>query len=316
MTYRFIALILALCATTLHAAPVDPAAEAEKESGKAKSEQEAPKDAGKDTEKSDEDGSRRHSWDAPAIEIPGKKFELKEEERIGENEQPRWTSARRFNRTRTYVIPPGEFEFEFWSRQTIPRRSKRGDERVNNRFLFEGEVGLPLRFQIDLYLQFEKDGSEGVFELTAEKLELRWALFKWGRVYTNPTFYFEYAVNNGEPDALEGKLLLGDEICPRWHWGVNFVFEHQLGGDHENVWAITGGISYTFIDSVFSFGLETENEFIDTANDRNTFEDVHLLGPSMQIKPLPQMHVNIVLYLGLGVHSPAFQSWVVIGWEF
>lgn len=301
----------------VYAAPVDPAAEAEKEASKAKAEKEAkPAETAKDpAEKLDEE-KRWHSWDAPAIRIPGKEFELKEEERIGDNEQPRWTSARRFNRTRTYVIPNGEFEFEFWHRLTTPRRSKHGDERANNRILLEAEMGLPLRFQIDMYLQMEKNGSEGPFEVTAGKFEVRWALFKWGRCYTNPTLYVEYAMNSGEPDAIECKLLLGDEICPRWHWGVNLVYEHDLGGDHGNHYAITGGLSYTFFDSLFSFGVETENEFSDNADNRNTFENEHLIGPSMQIKPLPQMHVNIVLYLGIGVHSPAFRSWIVIGWEF
>jgi hypothetical protein len=313
-------LALVACAACLNAAPVDPAAEAEKEAAKAKAEKEAkeiePVEKPKDSKIGETEKPRTHSWDAPAIDVPGKKYELKEEERIGSNEQPRWTSARRFNRTRTYVIPEGEFEFEFWHRATVPRRSKHGSEAVNNRILLEAEMGLPLRFQIDLYLQLEKNGSFGPFEVTAGKFEVRWALFKWGKVYTNPTLYLEYAMNSGEADGVEGKLLLGDEICPRWHWGANFVFEHALGGDHDNIYAITGGISYTFFDSLFSFGMETENEFVDTAENRGTFENEHFLGPSMQIKPMPQMHVNIVLYVGLGVHSPAFRSWIVIGWEF
>lgn len=315
MELRLIALLVAVFAATLQAAPVDPAAEAEKETAKAKEEKEATEAESPEREKLPEE-KRFHSWDAPAIRVPSREFELKEEELIGDSEQPRWTSARRFNRTRTYVIPPGEFEFEFWHRFTAPRRSKRGDERANNRILLEAEMGLPLRFQIDLYLQLDKDGSEGPFAVSAGKFEVRWALFKWGRVYTNPTLYVEYAMNSGEPDAIECKLLLGDEIFPRWHWGVNFVYEHELGGSHANHYAITGGLSYTFFDSLFSFGVETENEFSDNADNRNTFENEHLVGPSMQIKPLPQMHVNIVLYVGLGVHSPAFRSWIVIGWEF
>ena len=65
----------------VYAAPVDPAAEAEKEASKAKAEKEAkPAETAKDpAEKLDEE-KRWHSWDAPAIRIPGKEFELKEEE--------------------------------------------------------------------------------------------------------------------------------------------------------------------------------------------------------------------------------------------
>ncbi|MCB9893514.1 MAG: hypothetical protein H6839_03595 [Planctomycetes bacterium] len=302
--------LLVCCSASgaLTAAPVDPAAEA----GNQSEENENAADPGDNATPR----TGTHSWDAPAIKVEGKQPTLKEEELIGSNEQPRWTSARRWNRTRTYVIPEGEVEIEYWHRMTVPRRSNHGSEAVDNRFLLEVEFGLPLRFQLDMYLQLGKEGSEGAFEFQAGKFEVRWAPFKWGFIYTNPTLYLEYTMENGEPDAVEGKILLGDKIIDGLHWGFNFVFEHVLGGDHDNIYALTAGISYTLIDSFFSIGLETENEFVDTAEDRGDFVNEHLLGPSIQIKPLPQMHVNIVAYVGIGGHSPAFRTWVVIGWEF
>jgi hypothetical protein len=35
---------------------------------------------------------------------------------------------------------------------------------------------------------------------------------------------------NQGPDVYELKLLLGEELAPRWHWGFNGVYEQEVGG--------------------------------------------------------------------------------------
>ena len=69
--------------------------------------------------------------------------------------------------------------------------------------------------------------NSGDFHYQSFNVELRWALADWGKIWGNPTLYAEYkfADEHWGPDVYEFKLLLGDQFAPRWHWGVNFVWE-------------------------------------------------------------------------------------------
>jgi len=105
--------------------------------------------------------------------VEGKKIsDLQEEDLIGPSQQPRWTAARRFTTTRIYVVPQGEIEFEWWARITDPRDE---DDPTQARYLWEIEIGLPYRFQLDLYLGMEGEGDEGMFDFSRQQIEIRWA---------------------------------------------------------------------------------------------------------------------------------------------
>jgi hypothetical protein len=41
-----------------------------------------------------------------------------------------------------------------------------------------------------------------------------------------------------------------------------------------------------------------------------------LLGPSLQYRPLPQMHIDLAPLAGLNNDSPKLKPTLVIGWEF
>src|SRR6185369_13726574 len=142
-----------------------------------------------------------------------------------------------FTSTRVYVIPEGKVEFEYWYRPTFD-----GDTR-ETRTLYELEIGLPHRFQLDLYLRSDQENNES-FEW-AHQIEVRYALADWGKIWGNPTLYLEYINHEDGPDQIEPKLLLGGEIAPRWHWGVNVQAEMEMGGDREYEYEINGGVSYT-----------------------------------------------------------------------
>ncbi len=172
-------------------------------------------------------GPRLRSFELPPVEVVGERPSgLKEEDRIGPNEQPRWTAARRFPGTRIYVVPPETVEFEFWLRPTVPRNGK-----TELRSLYELEFGLPHRLQLDLYLRTESE-TDGPTRI-GESIELRYAFAEWNRIWGNPTLYIEWSRLEDEPDAIEAKLLLGGEIAPRWHWGVNLSDELSTGGDRQ-----------------------------------------------------------------------------------
>ncbi len=227
------------------------------------------------------------AFELPAVTVTGEAPpELREEERVGPNEQPRWTAERRFPGTRVYVQPPGIAQFEFWLRPTSPRHGK-----TEWRSLAELEIGLPDRFQIDLYARAESESS-GPTQV-GESVEIRYALADWNKIWGNPTLYIEWSRLQDTPDQIEAKLLLGGEIAPRWHWGVNLSDELTTGGTRENEIEITGGVSYSLKDSFFSLGAETECGVVDTQHHRGTYNDkFFFVGPSMQLLPTDRIHID------------------------
>jgi hypothetical protein len=254
---------------------------------------------------------RMRSYELPAVTVVGEKqSDLREEDRVGSYGQPRWTATRRFPSTRVYVVPEGKIEFEYWLRPTFNK-----DGSTETRSLYELEIGLPHRFQLDLYLRSDQDGDDGEM-LWGQQIEIRWALADWGKIWGNPTLYFEYVMLEQRPDVFEPKLLLGGEIAPRWHWGANLVAEIQLDGEEEHEYQITGGASYTVIDEKFSLGGEVQFFFTDVAGDRGNFDTAILLGPSFQFRPLPQMTVNFTPMAGLTDDSPDGRIYFNVGWEF
>jgi hypothetical protein len=152
-------------------------------------------------------------------------------------------------------------------------------------------LGLPNRFQLDLYARTESESS-GTTQV-GEAVELRYALAGWNEIWGNPTLYLEWSRLEDEADSIEGKLLLGGEIAPRWHWGLNLSDELTTGGARENELEITGGVSYTLRDSRFSIGVETEDGVVDTHAHRGRFDEkFFFLGPSLQYRPTEQIHID------------------------
>jgi hypothetical protein len=169
--------------------------------------------------------------------------------------------------------------------------------------------------QLDLYYRTESvdDGPTQ----TGESVELRYAFAEWNKIWGNPTLYGEWSRLEDEPDAIEFKLLLGGEIAPRWHWGMNISDELNTGGARENEIEITGGVSYTVYDSLFSVGLETECGVVDTHGHRGSYsEKFFYLGPSIQYRPMEQFHIDFAPLIGLSGDSPRAQIFLVIGYEF
>ena len=265
-------------------------------------------------------GGRASPYEATAVVSPPP-GSLREEQRIGDYAQPRWTSRRRFTTTRVYVRPAGSFGIEWWLEL---KQSLRDEHVARYRSQLELEIGLAHRLQLDLYVQTEQDGHEGQLELLAEKVELRWALANWGVIPLNPTLYVEYVRNDDGPPALELKALAGDELARALHFGLNLVWEHQLGDESSNEYALTAGLSYSLIDDVLALGLEAKLELVDLGANPFNFVSWELLaGPSLAWSPVPPVRVLFVPLFGLrrkgGMGGRAttglFEPTVVIGWE-
>jgi hypothetical protein len=246
----------------------------------------------------------------PAITVEADRgSELREEERIGTYGQPRWTAHRRFPTTRVYVVPQGEIEFEEWLRVQTPRE---GDVEFEHRQ--EMEIGLPWRFQLDLYL-IERHAKHESAKFD-QAVELRWALADWDRIPGNPALYAEFINREDAPTKVELKLLLGGEIAPRWHWGANPVWERETSGDRTNEFEMTLGLSYTVVDEHLSVGAEGKFAVANTKDDRGSWEHDVRLGPSVQFRPIPALHIDVAPLFGLDDESHESDVFVVIGYEF
>jgi hypothetical protein len=238
---------------------------------------------------------------------------LAEERLIGETARPEWTSARRFPGTRVYIQKePWEFGIEQWWRV----RHKR-DGTVQHRLQEEIGIGLPYRMQLDLYGNIEGD-NEGDFHFDNFAVELRWALADWGKLWANPTLYGEYkfADDHWSPDVYEFKLLLGDELAPRWHWGVNIIWEAEVGHDREHEFQVTSGLSYSVVDGKIGLGVETKYDRSTIKGERGDDENIFLIGPSLQFRLTDHLHVDLNCLFGTNNDSPRQEGFLVIGYDF
>jgi hypothetical protein len=228
---------------------------------------------------------------------------------VGPYQQPEWTTQRRFPGTRVYLQQtPWNTGFEQWVRYRDFR-----DGSSETRFQEEFEVGLPYRFQVDLYETWaiDQDRRANQDEFSAE---VRWALADWGKIPLNPTLYLEYAQHNRAANTLEGKLLLGTDFTPRWHWGLNLACEQELSRQDNTEFAVSQGISYTLVDQKLGAGIEMEYSHEKAIGSRgeNTFN----IGPSVQWRPTLWSHIDLAPLIGCTHDSPRVEVYLVIGIDF
>lgn len=236
--------------------------------------------------------------------------EINEEQPVSPNQQPEWTTRRRFSTTRVYVISPWQLEFEQWWKGKFPREGK-----PEHLFQSEIELGLPYRFQLDLYENIERT-SGGTLQHQGNQVEARWALADWGKIPLNPTLYGEWKFNDHHPDAYEVKLLLGEELAPRWHWGFNLFYEQEVGGGRQSEAGFSQAISYTLLDEKLSLGVEMNLERTSGPNFDGKPATEFLLGPSLQWRPTPRMHLDLVPLFGTTRDSPVVEAFIILGFDF
>jgi hypothetical protein len=235
--------------------------------------------------------------------------QLQEAQPVGPYQQPEWTTERRFPSTRVYLQQmPWETGFEQWVRYRDFR-----DGTSETRFQEEFEIGLPYRFQVDLYETWAIDQDRRVYQ-DEYSAEVRYALADWGKIPLNPTLYLEYAEHNHAPNTLEGKLLLGTDLSPRWHWGLNLACEQELSGTDNTELAASQGFSYTFIDQKLDAGVEMEY-YHEKSND-SAAQNEFLIGPSLQWRPTSWLHMDLSPLIGCTHDSPKVEAFLVIGIDF
>ena len=206
-------------------------------------------------------------------------------------------------------------DFEYW---LIPETPKDGSTEFKSQY--EIEFGLPHRIQLDLYAVAHKTGHQDApFAIDEQKVEVRYAFADWGKIWGNPTAYLEWNEVGSAPDHVEAKLLLGGEITSGWHWGSNFVWEHEVSGRQENSNEWTTGVSYSAVDSKVGVGVETQLALVnalESPGQRGPFAKEFLIGPSFQFRPLPPMHIDFAPLFGVTHDAPRAKVYVMLGWEF
>ena len=249
----------------------------------------------------------------PEVTVFGKALPIaSEEDLVGAYKQPEWTFHRRFPTTRVYLQKePWEMGFEQWWRGRFLR-----DGRQAHKFQTEFEIGLPHRFQFDLYEKYTSD-ARGRMRHLGVSPELRWAPADWGVIPLNPTIYAEWQFTDKSrgPDVYEIKLLLGEQLAPRWHWGVNFIYEQEVGGGRATEMTWSQGVSHTLIDQRLSAGLEMRFAHETANGSRGQPEITYMLGPSVQWRPWSRFHLDLVPLFGITRDAPKMEAFVVFSFD-
>ncbi len=252
---------------------------------------------------------------------------LGEERPVGANDQPDWTTQHRFSEVEVYLLAPWEFSAEQgWDATAI-----RHGETVHA-LRQEFELGLPYHCQID-YVAHEESDEDG-FHFSGNGIEASAAFAKWGVIPLNPTLLVEWTFGYHESNEIEGKLLLGADLAPHWHWGANVGVEQDLGGEDERTIATSQAVSYSILGDKLGVGAELKLAAVrgeDEDDDgkpsaspsagKDEDDDHYAIeltaGPSIQWRITDDIHLDAASLFGLTGPSPFVDTFVTIAftWE-
>jgi len=237
---------------------------------------------------------------------------------VGSYNQPAWTTQRPWPTVRTYVLPEGQMQIEQWYR---PRWKKDGSR--EDRLLEELAIGLPHRFQLDIYYRWNiQQNDANMYQANHEgvQIELRYALADWDVIPLNPTLYAEWVqrdTKNGYPDKYELKLLLADQyLNGRLFYAANFILEKEVGGDRETELGISQALSTPIIERKLLGGVEMWFRSTTVHGDRGNPENEFLIGPALQWRPTNRTFVNVSPLFGVTNDAPKVELFIVAGFQF
>ncbi len=256
----------------------------------------------------------------PEVTVPGIR---PSQELIGPYNQPRWTARGRFSSgTDIYVLPPYAFNIDLDYTGTIPKHGE-----TKNLFTQEFELGLPHRIQLAYENNFvlQKEHSQ----VTRETVEARYALADWGKIPLNPTLFGEYLFGVGKdygddeedaperiPDAIELRLLLGEQFGRNCQWALNIFHEFETGGEREWETGFSQSLSYSIRDEYLKVGLEMQFVRRTEADARGEPEYEFDIGPSVTWKPSALTRLDMATLFGTTSDSPAVGIYLVFSIAF
>ena len=231
--------------------------------------------------------------------------------KVGPYGQPLWTTIRMFPSTRVYVMnPPGTAMYEKWF-DIRDRRDGPAQIRMRDEFTF----GLGKRLQLDLYSHTVYDGLDGskTFKWRGFSWEFRYALADWGKIWGNPTLYYEMKMLDGRW-GIEPKLLLGDRIGKKGVWGFNAIYEGNLAStkeEQEREYAYTASYA-NIINNDLSLGVSHMFRY----NDYEGGSEEWYVGPLVQYRFSNKGYLNIEHMPGLNQDAKQSRTLIIFGWRF
>lgn len=229
--------------------------------------------------------------------------------RVGEYNQPLWSTMRMFSSTRVYVMnPPGSAMYEKWF-DIRDRRDGPAQIRMRDEFTF----GLGKRLQLDLYSHTVYDGKEGEqdFDWRGFSFEFRYALADWGKLPGNPTLYWETKMLDGGW-GIEPKLLLGGQLGTNSIWGFNAIYEGNVKptrAEQEREYAGTASYGY-IVNNDLTLGASAMYR----NNDGNSTEVY--IGPLLQYRFNGYSYLTIEAMPGLTQESKASRTTIIFAYRF
>lgn len=228
--------------------------------------------------------------------------------KVGEYNQPLWSTMRMFPATRVYVMnPPGTAMYEKWF-DIRDRRDGPAQIRMRDEFT----VGLGNRLQLDLYSHTVYDGEGDMkdFDWRGFSFEFRYALADWGKLPGNPTLYWETKMLDGGW-GIEPKLLLGGLANENTIWGLNLIYEGNVKPTREaqhREYAATASYAW-IINNNFTVGFSGMYR----NNDFNTVE--YYTGPLLQYRISNKAYITIEALPGFNKEAKASRNTVIIAWR-
>ena len=241
--------------------------------------------------------------------VTAKKYPL--QTKVGPYNQPLWSTMRMFPSTRVYVMnPPGSVMYEKWF-DIRDRRDGPAQIRMRDEFTF----GLGKRLQLDLYSHTVYDGENGnkTFSWRGFSWELRYALADWGKIWGNPTIYYEMKMLDGYW-GIEPKLLLGDRIGNNGIWGLNLIYEGNLANtkeEREPEYASTASYGH-IVNNDLTLGVSGMYRHNDYSGGSNEY----YLGPLLQYRFNGHAYLTVEVMPGLTQDSKASRSTIIFAWRF
>ncbi len=214
------------------------------------------------------------------------------------------------------MLPAGTAEFSQWVRPTWNE-----GEPVEFRMLEEIALGLPGRFQLDLYERWNIEDEDHNASHEGVQIELRYALADWGVIPLNPTLYAEWVERGGpqeKPNKYELKFLMADSLLENLYYASNVILEQETSDTRETEIGWSNALSTTLIDRVLLGGFECTYSSTNEEGDRTHHADSFLIGPSIQIRPTNRTFIDLVALGGTTPHreSPEAQIYIIWGFQF
>ena len=211
------------------------------------------------------------------------------------------------------VAVKGEFALEANTNYDTDHRA------ANNNYLSEVagfEYGISDWWQTEVSAELEKE-NHGSMKATNLKWENIFVPFKPGEKFVDLGFYveFEKALQSGDPNNLEGKLLLEKSIGDYTHT-ANLILSHEIGTNHsgDTGTGFSWRTKYRF-DKEFQPGFEYYADTGPLAEHVSFQDQTHQVGPVAEGKIGPIKYDTGVLF-GVSQSAPDATFKLNLEYEF